>query len=231
MNVALANNGNYSVPPLATITGLSGGDGHAELSGRALISGVMTVTGSEYMDPMGKVHFSTGAIPSNANIGVGDFASLDSSGDLTVTGTVTASALIPTGLTAGTSPVCAHGTAGALTNVGCAGGGGGTPGGSTTQVQYNNAGAFAANANLTTNGTGNLTAAGTVTAGTAVSTPALSLSGANCGSKTLANADGTGCDNPFSFGSSVAPQTPEFFFLALVRPLGAVQLASSQQES
>ena len=85
--------------------------------------------------------------------------------------------------------------------------GGNTPGGSTGQVQYNNAGTFAANANLTTDGNGNLTAAGTVAAGTAVSTPALSLSGANCGSKTLANADGTGCDNPFSFGSSVAPQT------------------------
>ena len=42
--------------------------------------------------------------------------------------------------------------------------GGNTPGGSTGQVQYNNAGTFAANANLTTNGAGNLTAAGTVAA-------------------------------------------------------------------
>jgi hypothetical protein len=33
-------------------------------------------------------------------------------------------------------------------------GGGGTPGGSNTQVQYNNSGAFAGNANLTFNGTG-----------------------------------------------------------------------------
>jgi hypothetical protein len=85
-------------------------------------------------------------------------------------GTVAAGALIPTGLTAGTSPVCANGTAGALTNVGCAGGGGGTPGGSTTQVQYNNAGTFAANANLTTDGNGNLTAAGNVSAGTTTPT-------------------------------------------------------------
>jgi hypothetical protein len=51
-----------------------------------------------------------------------------------------------------------------------AGTGGGTPGGSTTQVQYNNAGTFAANANLTTNGAGNLTAAGTVAAGTTTPT-------------------------------------------------------------
>ena len=46
--------------------------------------------------------------------------------------------------------------------------GGNTPGGSTGQVQYNNAGTFAANANLTTDGNGNLTAAGTVAAGTMV---------------------------------------------------------------
>ena len=40
-------------------------------------------------------------------------------------------------------------------------GGGGTPGGSTTQVQYNNAGAFAGSSNLTFDGT-NLTSGGTV---------------------------------------------------------------------
>jgi hypothetical protein len=39
-----------------------------------------------------------------------------------------------------------------------AGGGGGSPGGATTQVQYNNAGAFAGDANLTYDGAGTLTA-------------------------------------------------------------------------
>jgi hypothetical protein len=44
------------------------------------------------------------------------------------------------------------------------GGGGGTPGGSTTQIQYNNAGAFAGASGLTTNGTELTVASGTKTA-------------------------------------------------------------------
>jgi hypothetical protein len=48
------------------------------------------------------------------------------------------------------------------------GGGGGTPGGSTTQIQYNNAGAFAGSSNLTWNGTvlrvtGSLNITGSIT--------------------------------------------------------------------
>lgn len=60
-------------------------------------------------------------------------------------------AVILSSLTAGTSPICPNGTGGALTTVGCTGGGGGTPGGSNTQIQFNNSGAFGGS-NLTWNG-------------------------------------------------------------------------------
>jgi hypothetical protein len=62
-----------------------------------------------------------------------------------------------TTLTAGTNVTITNG-AGSIT-IAATGGGGGSPGGSTTQVQYNNAGAFAGSANLTFDGT-TLTAAG-----------------------------------------------------------------------
>jgi hypothetical protein len=63
-----------------------------------------------------------------------------------------------TTLTAGSNITITNG-AGSITIA--ATGGGGSPGGSTTQVQYNNAGAFAGSSNLTFDGT-NLTSGGTV---------------------------------------------------------------------
>jgi hypothetical protein len=55
---------------------------------------------------------------------------------------------------------------------------GGTPGGSNTQVQYNNAGAFAGNANLTFNGTG-LTAGQFIPSSSSAPTNGMFLSSAN----------------------------------------------------
>ena len=63
-----------------------------------------------------------------------------------------------TTLTAGANVTITN-TAGAITIAATGGGGGGSPGGSTTQVQYNNAGSFAGSANMTFDGT-TLTAAG-----------------------------------------------------------------------
>jgi len=63
-----------------------------------------------------------------------------------------------TTLTAGSNITITNG-AGSITIA--SSGGGGTPGGSTTQVQYNSSGAFAGSANLTFDGT-NLTSGGTV---------------------------------------------------------------------
>jgi hypothetical protein len=63
-----------------------------------------------------------------------------------------------TTLTAGANVTITN-TAGAITIASTGGGGGGSPGGSTTQVQYNNAGSFAGSANMTFDGT-TLTAAG-----------------------------------------------------------------------
>jgi hypothetical protein len=56
-----------------------------------------------------------------------------------------------TGNTSGTQ--CLQETAAGVPSWGACGGGGGTPGGSTTQLQYNNAGAFGGISNVTTNGT------------------------------------------------------------------------------
>jgi hypothetical protein len=57
-------------------------------------------------------------------------------------------------------------------------GAGGSPGGSNTQVQYNNSGAFAGNANLTFNGTG-LTAGQFIPSSSSVPTNGMYLSSAN----------------------------------------------------
>lgn len=77
------------------------------------------------------------------------------------------------------------------------GGGGGTPGGSTTQVQYNNAGAFAGSASLTFNsGTGALSATSFVGAGASLT----SLNASNLSSGTVGTARlGTGTADATSY--------------------------------
>ena len=62
---------------------------------------------------------------------------------------------------------CGQFVSGILTSTGSdcgSGGGGGNPGGSNTDVQYNNASAFGGNSNWTTDGSGNTTQAGAITA-------------------------------------------------------------------
>ena len=72
-----------------------------------------------------------------------------------------------------TSPVCPNGTGGALTTSGCSGGGG-TPGGSNTQLQYNNSSAFGGMATSDfNNSTGVLTFANTVAYGSSYDLGAL----------------------------------------------------------
>lgn len=69
-------------------------------------------------------------------------------------GAITPSAVTITGITGSTQ--CLHvNTSGVISGTGsdCGAGGGGTPGGSTTQVQYNNAGSFGGITGATTNGT------------------------------------------------------------------------------
>lgn len=73
------------------------------------------------------------------------------------------------------------------------GGGGGTPGGSTTQVQYNDGGAFAGSSNFTFDGT-NVVIAGTLTAS--------NLSGTNTGNVTLTAIGST----PNANGASLSGQ-------------------------
>lgn len=89
---------------------------------------------------------------------------------------------------------------------------GATPGGSTTQVQYNNAGAFAGSANLVFDGT-NLTSAGTVTAtkfiptgssatGTGVYSPASNSVGVSTNGAERSRIDSSGRQYFFNAGSA-----------------------------
>ena len=88
----------------------------------------------------------TGTLPV-ANGGTGQTSYTD--GQLLI-GNSTGNTLTKATLTAGTNITITNG-AGAITIA--ASGGGGTPGGSTTQVQYNNAGAFGGISGVTTDGT------------------------------------------------------------------------------
>jgi hypothetical protein len=89
----------------------------------------------------------TGTLPV-ANGGTGQTSYTD--GQLLI-GNSTGNTLTKATLTAGTNVTITN-AAGAIT-IAASGGGGGTPGGSTTQVQYNNAGAFGGITGATTNGT------------------------------------------------------------------------------
>jgi hypothetical protein len=89
----------------------------------------------------------TGTLPV-ANGGTGQTSYTD--GQLLI-GNSTGNTLTKATLTAGTNVTITN-SAGAIT-IAASGGGGGTPGGSTTQVQYNNAGAFGGITGATTDGT------------------------------------------------------------------------------
>jgi len=89
----------------------------------------------------------TGTLPV-ANGGTGQTSYTD--GQLLI-GNSTGNTLTKATLTAGTNVTITN-SAGGIT-IAASGGGGGTPGGSTTQVQYNNAGAFGGITGATTNGT------------------------------------------------------------------------------
>jgi len=89
----------------------------------------------------------TGTLPV-VNGGTGQTSYTD--GQLLI-GNSTGNTLTKATLTAGTNVTITN-SAGGIT-IAASGGGGGTPGGSTTQVQYNNAGAFGGITGATTNGT------------------------------------------------------------------------------
>ena len=89
----------------------------------------------------------TGTLPV-ANGGTGQTSYTD--GQLLI-GNSTGNTLTKATLTAGTNVTITN-SAGGIT-IAASGGGGGTPGGSTTEVQYNNAGAFGGITGATTNGT------------------------------------------------------------------------------
>ena len=111
----------------------------------------------------------TGTLPV-ANGGTGQTSYTD--GQLLI-GNSTGNTLTKATLTAGTNVTITN-AAGAITIAASGGGGGGTPGGSTTQIQYNNAGAFGGVSGVTTDGT-RITHATTLSVGGA--TPSTSGSG------------------------------------------------------
>jgi len=103
---------------------------------------------------------------SSGNLGIGTTSAgskLDVKGTLRLSGATSGYVGLAPAATAGSTTYTlpsADGTAGQVLSTNgsgtlswASGGGGGSPGGSTTQVQYNNAGAFAGSANLTFDGT------------------------------------------------------------------------------
>jgi hypothetical protein len=98
---------------------------------------------------------ATGATAWNASHTLSGTIDIANGGTGQATSTAAINALLPTQATNSGKYLTTDGTNTSWATVS----GGGSPGGSTTQVQYNNAGAFAGSANLTFNGT-TLTAAG-----------------------------------------------------------------------
>jgi hypothetical protein len=105
-------------------------------------------------------------------------------------GNSTGNTLTKATLTAGTNVTITN-AAGAIT-IAASGGGGGSPGGSTTQVQYNNAGAFGGISGVTTDGT-RITHATTLSVGGA--TPSTSGSGITFPATQSASSDANTLDD------------------------------------
>jgi hypothetical protein len=129
----------------------------------------------------------TGTLPV-ANGGTGQTSYTD--GQLLI-GNSTGNTLTKATLTAGTNVTITN-AAGAITIAASGGGGGGTPGGSTTQLQYNNAGAFGGITGVTTNGT-RITHATTLSVGGA--TPSTSGSGITFPATQSASTDANTLDD------------------------------------
>ena len=128
----------------------------------------------------------TGTLPV-ANGGTGQTSYTD--GQLLI-GNSTGNTLTKATLTAGTNVTITN-AAGAIT-IAASGGGGGSPGGSTTQVQYNNAGAFDGISGVTTDGT-RMTASTTIGVGGA--TPSTSGSGITFPATQSASSDANTLDD------------------------------------
>ena len=129
----------------------------------------------------------TGTLPV-ANGGTGQTSYTD--GQLLI-GNSTGNTLTKATLTAGTNVTITN-AAGAITIAASGGGGGGSPGGSTTQVQYNNAGAFGGISGVTTDGT-RITHSTTLSVGGA--TPSTSGSGITFPATQSASSDANTLDD------------------------------------
>jgi len=129
---------------------------------------VLTVTSTQQQ-------FFTGATTQTVTLPVASTLALgyqfrvvnNSSGSVTVQSSGSNSVQVMVGATSAIyTCILTSGTSAASWSVAyfAAAGGGGTPGGSTTQIQYNNAGAFGGDSGFTTNGSGTLTVTGQFTA-------------------------------------------------------------------
>jgi hypothetical protein len=149
------------------------GPGIVTSDGAGLLSSTASTTGAILLGDA-TTGFTSLAAGSAGNLPVDSgsaFASVAASGDMTLAGTgaFTASSAIITGKTAETTianddlVLIYDTTAGALrqmTRANFVAGVSGSPGGSNTQIQYNNSGSFGGDSGFTTDGAGNLTVTG-----------------------------------------------------------------------
>jgi hypothetical protein len=134
--------------PNQTIAASGGGGSGTVTSVAASVPSLFSISGSPITTSGTLAMTYSGTALPVANGGTGQTTYTD--GQLLI-GNSTGNTLTKATLTAGTNVTITN-AAGAIT-IAASGGGGGTPGGSTTQVQYNNAGAFGGITGATTNGT------------------------------------------------------------------------------